>query len=120
MATPFGYKPRISQRFIGDSSIHRVDGQSMLARMAVSTGWQGYATLSTCWIRPWRKLVADLIRNPEGKGMVVVILALRQYPQRGATTRHPNHQSPLSLDGRGIKGEGEQDNTLLPGPSYWL
>ena len=25
MATPFGYKPRISQRFIGDSSNHRVD-----------------------------------------------------------------------------------------------
>ena len=29
---------------------------------AVSTGWQGHATLSNYWLRPWRKLIADLIR----------------------------------------------------------
>ena len=34
---------------------------------AVSTG-RGYATLSNYWLRPWRKLVADLIRNPEVQG----------------------------------------------------
>ena len=52
-----------------------------------------HATLSTCWIRPWRKLV----------------LASRQYPQGGETTSQNNRPNPLSLDGRGIKGEGEND-----------
>ena len=61
-----------------------------------------HATLSTCWLRPWRKLV----------------LASRQYPQSGVRvlTSQPNRQNPLFLDGRGIKGEGEtiQNNHQYP------
>ena len=37
-----------------------------------------------------------------------VILASRQYPQGGRRQQdNTNRQNPLSLDGRGIKGEGE-------------
>ena len=39
--------------------------------------------------------------------MPPVILALRQYPQGGATTIQHQPTNPLSLDGRGIKGEGD-------------
>ena len=49
--------------------------------------------------------------DPQSRGagcVAAVILASRQYPQGGATTRQHNH-IPLSLDGRGIKGEGEND-----------
>ena len=46
--------------------IHRHCGLDPQSRGA--EGRMGNATLSTCWIRPWRKLV----------------LASRQYPQRGA------------------------------------
>ena len=46
-----------------------------------------------------------------------VILALRQYPQGGWATRVSKSKTtakiPLSLDGRGIKGEGEQDSPSL-------
>ena len=38
---------------------------------------------------------------------VAVILALRQYPQGGEDNDAQPY--PLSLDGRGIKGEGEND-----------
>ena len=38
---------------------------------------------------------------------MAVILALRQYPQGGDNNINP--PIPLSLDGRGIKGEGEND-----------
>ena len=45
-------------------------------RRRETTGWGGHATLSNYWIRPWRKLV----------------LASRQYPQRGnARARTPRH-----------------------------
>ena len=47
VATPFGCKQRISQRFIGDSSIHRVGMPRVIS--AIST------------------VIADLIRNPEGQ-----------------------------------------------------
>ena len=47
-------------------------------------------------------VIADLIRNPEVNG--------------GATIRQPNRQNPLSLDGRGIKGEGE--NKTVPPPCH--
>ena len=68
-----------------------------------------------------------------------VILALRQYPQggdvatslrtksaiqrggrAGLTTIQHNHQYPLSLDGRGIKGEGDSKTTQPTASSYWL
>ena len=41
-------------------------------------------------------VIADLIRNPEGRGLGI---------QQDNTT----YRIPLSLDGRGIKGEGEND-----------
>ena len=44
--------------------------------------------------QPPRHVIADLIRNPEGQGMVVVILALRQYPQGGRVTRVNNTTQP--------------------------
>ena len=62
----------------------------------------GNDTLSNYWLRPWRKLV----------------LASRQYPQGRANNKTKPTTFPLSLDGRGIKGEGEQDNTTNPGPSF--
>ena len=88
-------------------------------------------------LRPWRKLVplrresTHQARRPrhcgldpqsrgEGPGRAYnkpkptarsVILALRQYPQGRATTRQHNQPNPLSLDGRGIKGEGDSKKT---------
>ena len=43
-----------------------------------------------------RHVIADLIRNPEGQGRVT-----------RAKQAKPTFRFPLSLDGRGIKGEGE-------------
>ena len=57
---------------------------------------------------------------------LTVILALRQYPQGRATTRQHNRQNPLSLDGRGIKGEGDpaldtglEGEQVQPPPVTW-
>ena len=51
---------------------------------------------------------------------LTVILALRQYPQGGRVTRvnksKPTDRIPLSLDVRGIKGEGDSKTV----PSYCL
>ena len=54
----------------------------------------GHATLSTCWIRPWRKLVTGF-----------------KAVSTGRATQH-NRQNPLSLDRRGIKGKGDSNKTL--------
>ena len=81
------YKRTRWHSVIRDSSIHRTglttsQHQPTPARhtgfKAVSTGWQGNATLSTCWIRPWRKL----------------ILASRQYPQCEGNTKTPTPVTP--------------------------
>ena len=46
-------------------------------------------------------------RQSKGWARWPVILALRQYPQGGVNRTKQPTKSPLSLDGRGIKGEGE-------------
>ena len=88
--TPLRCKPARWHNVIGDSSIHRT---------------RGHDTLSTCRIRPPRHCGLD----PQSRGAdwAAVILASRQYPQGGVTTRQPKPPIPLSLDGRGIKGEGD-------------
>ena len=54
-----------------------------------------------------RHVIADLIRNPEGKGVTW-----------GNNKTTPTI-FPLSLDGRGIKGEGEKDkSTITPIHAY--
>ena len=60
VATPFGCKQRISQRFIGDSSIHTVGMPRVIS--AIST------------------VIADLIRNPEVKGGAATRQNNRQNP----------------------------------------
>ena len=45
-----------------------------------------------------------------------VILASRQYLQGGAYNKTTPTALPLSLDGRGIKGEGENDALHRPNP----
>ena len=54
--------------------------------------------------------------DPQSRGAVdqPVILASRQYPQGGVATSQNNQQNPLSLDGGGIKGEGENDAPHRP------
>ena len=47
-------------------------------RLVNPEGQMGNATLSTCWIRPWRKLVLALRQYPQGGP---VILGLIQNPQ---------------------------------------
>ena len=87
----------------------------------------GNATLSNYWIRPWRKLVPrrravhrdENDEEQSSSALQAHTLAQRDRrlvnPQGGATTRQHNRQNPLSLDGRGIKGEGEKDSTTTPG-----
>ena len=51
-----------------------------------------------------RPAIADLIRNPEGQCHgAAVILALRQYPQGGVTTRQHQPSSPSPLMGEETK-----------------
>ena len=70
---------------------------SSFPRRRKSTGRRGHATLSTCWIRPWRKLV----------------LASRQYPQGGdGRTSHTHHcglDPPVHRD----ENDEEQSSSAL-------
>ena len=61
---------------------------------------------------PHRHCGLDL--QSRGEARAAVILASRQYPQGGVTTRQHNQSIALSLDERGIKGEGDNDAEHRP------
>ena len=60
-----------------------------------------------------RPVIADLIRNPEGRRRVAVILALRQYPQGGRVTTR-QHQPPIPSPLMGEESKVRVNKTVPP------
>ena len=83
-------------------------------------------TLWLVWATMHSMVILDLIQNPQNNAHILPIHTNPGpsfSPTRKSTgrqdgtgeTRQHNRQNPLSLDGRGIKGEGEQiQNTTNP------